>query len=107
MEVFGSVCSDLLVLHNYCVILSECQKVTFFDGRGKKNLVKKCKKQRYNRKRTTLGASGTQCLRLQRGVAITMNSGLYNKPLGKVPTLGRDLVKGILLRRNFWPGGAN
>ena len=27
--VFGSVWSDLLVLHNYCVIISGCQKVTF------------------------------------------------------------------------------
>ena len=29
MVVFGSVWSDLLVLHNYCVIISEFQKVTF------------------------------------------------------------------------------
>ena len=29
VEVFGSGLSDLLVLQNYCVIISECQKVTF------------------------------------------------------------------------------
>ena len=29
MLVFGSVWSDLLVLHNYSVIISECQKLTF------------------------------------------------------------------------------
>ena len=29
--MFGSVWSDLLVLHKYSVIISECQKVTFFD----------------------------------------------------------------------------
>ena len=29
MVVFGSVWSDLLVLHNYRVIISECQKMTF------------------------------------------------------------------------------
>ena len=28
MEVFGSVWSDLLVMHNYHVFISECQKVT-------------------------------------------------------------------------------
>ena len=27
--MFGSVWSDLIVLHNYCVIIAECQKVTF------------------------------------------------------------------------------
>ena len=30
--MFGSVLSDLLVLHNYCVIISECQKSDFFGG---------------------------------------------------------------------------
>ena len=30
-----------------------------------------------------------------------MNSGLYNKPLGKVSPPGRDLVRGIHLRRDF------
>ena len=29
MVVVGGVWSDLLVMHNYCVIISECQKVTF------------------------------------------------------------------------------
>ena len=28
--------SDLLVLHNYCVIISECQKVTFLVVEAKK-----------------------------------------------------------------------
>ena len=36
--VVGSVWSVLLVLHNYCVIISECQKVNFF--------VKKCEKNK-------------------------------------------------------------
>ena len=40
MLVFGSVSSDLLVLHNYGVIISECQKVTFLGGQGKKIFVK-------------------------------------------------------------------
>ena len=30
-----------------------------------------------------------------------MNSGLYNKPLGKVSPPGHDLVQGILLRGDF------
>ena len=34
--MFGSVWSDLLVLHNYCVIISECQKVTFLGVEAKK-----------------------------------------------------------------------
>ena len=34
--VFGSVWSDLLVLHNYCVIISGCQKVTFWGVEAKK-----------------------------------------------------------------------
>ena len=29
--MFGSVWSDQLVLHNYCVIISECQKETFME----------------------------------------------------------------------------
>ena len=40
LQVWGSVWSDLLVLHNYCVIISGCQKVTFLgveaDKFGKK-----------------------------------------------------------------------
>ena len=36
MLVFGSVWSDLLVLHNYSVIISECQKVTFLVVEAKK-----------------------------------------------------------------------
>ena len=43
MVVFGSVWSDLLVLHNYCVIISECQKVTLMEVKAKTN-VKKWKK---------------------------------------------------------------
>ena len=34
--VFGSVWRDQLVLHNYCVIISECQKVTFMGVKAKK-----------------------------------------------------------------------
>ena len=36
MVVFGSVWSDLLVLHNYCVMIFECQKVTFLGVKAKK-----------------------------------------------------------------------
>ena len=34
--MFGSVLSDLLVLHNYCVIISECQKVKILVVEAKK-----------------------------------------------------------------------
>ena len=36
MVVFGSVWSDLLVLHKYCVIISESQKVTCVGVKTKK-----------------------------------------------------------------------
>ena len=36
--VFGSVWSDQLVLHNYCVIISECQKETFMGVKGKQKV---------------------------------------------------------------------
>ena len=36
LQVCGSVWSDQLVLHNYCVIISECQKVTFVGVEAKK-----------------------------------------------------------------------
>ena len=42
MLVFGSVWSDLLVLHNYGAIISQCQKVTFLGV--KKIFVKMWKK---------------------------------------------------------------
>ena len=45
MLVFGSVWSDLLVLHNYGVIISECQKVTFWGGQGKKLFCQNVKKK--------------------------------------------------------------
>ena len=38
--MFSSVWSDLLVLHNYCVIISECQKVTFLGVEVKQNVKK-------------------------------------------------------------------
>ena len=34
--VVDSVWSDLLVLHNYCVIISDCRKVTFVGVEAKK-----------------------------------------------------------------------
>ena len=34
--MFGSVWSDQLVLHNYCVIISECQKETFMGVKATK-----------------------------------------------------------------------
>ena len=45
MVVFGSVWSDLLVLHNYCVIISECQKVNFLVVEAKKMVKNREKKQ--------------------------------------------------------------
>ena len=36
MLVFGSVWGYLLVLHNYSVIISECQKVTFLGVKARK-----------------------------------------------------------------------
>ena len=45
MLVFGSVWNDLLVLHNYGAIISECQKVTFLGGQGKNFFVKMWKNQ--------------------------------------------------------------
>ena len=47
--IFGSVWSDQLLLHNYCVIISDCQKETFMgvkeknwskNGRRKKSCLK-------------------------------------------------------------------
>ena len=46
MLVFGSVWSDLLVLHNYGVILSEYQKVTFLGVKAKKLLSKNVRKKK-------------------------------------------------------------
>ena len=51
-----SVWSDLLVLHNYCVIISECQKVTFlgvelnkfWSQNGKTKVARNCLKWREN-----------------------------------------------------------
>ena len=43
--MFGSVWSDQLVLHNYCVIISECQKETFMGVNAKKLGKKWGKKQ--------------------------------------------------------------
>ena len=34
----GSVCSDQLVLHNYCVIIYERQKETFMEKNKKKHI---------------------------------------------------------------------
>ena len=42
--VFGSVWNDQLILHNYCVIISECQKVTFIGVKANKKLSKNGKK---------------------------------------------------------------
>ena len=47
-EVFGSVWSDLLVLHKYSVIISECQKVTFLEVKVKKKVEKKVEKLKLN-----------------------------------------------------------
>ena len=44
-DSFGSMWSELLVLHKYGVIISECQKVTFLEGQGKKIFVKTWKNQ--------------------------------------------------------------
>ena len=43
--MFGSVWNDLLVLKNYCVIISECQKVTFLVVEAKKIVKNERKKQ--------------------------------------------------------------
>ena len=48
--VFGSVWSDLLVMHNYCVIISEYQKVTLLGVEANKSVVKKwSKKQSFSK----------------------------------------------------------
>ena len=39
-EVFGSVWSNLLLLHKYSVIISKCQKVTFLEVEAKKKVEK-------------------------------------------------------------------
>ena len=36
LQVWGSVWNDLLLLHNYCVTISECLKVTFVWVKAKK-----------------------------------------------------------------------
>ena len=41
----GSVWSDLLVLHTYGVIISECQKVNFLGGQGNTNFVNMWRKK--------------------------------------------------------------
>ena len=45
--MFGSVWSDLLVLRNYCVIISEWQKVTFLVVAAKKIGQKMEKKKKF------------------------------------------------------------
>ena len=45
MLVVGSVWSALLVLHNYGVIISECQKVTFWGVKARK-ILSKCEEEK-------------------------------------------------------------